>query len=411
VVDKRDVTSDTAAGTLPPTETAQPPVARRWAGVGSCDSTDSSVAGRVAAAQALAGRSAVLVVVFASDDHELDALVAGVRAECGDAVVVGCTTAGEIWGGRAGTNGSVIFALGGAGIRASAGVARQVSRDLRAGGAEAACAALADQSGTHQVLMLLTDGLAGDQSEVVRGAYHEAGAAIPLVGGCAGDDLRMARTRQIFGAEVLEDSIIAVCISSEAPLGIGVSHGWRKVGEPLVVTAASGTRVRSLDGRPALDVYLERLNPPLEAWSDHAAFTHFAQTHPLGLDRRTGVSIRFVGGADFRSRELICIAQVPEDGFAYLMEGDSGSVLDATDVAARQALDALEGQRPLGLLAFDCIARRGVLGDAGIAGEAGRLTQIAPDAAIAGFYTYGEFARTQGMTGFHNQTLVVLALA
>jgi hypothetical protein len=29
----------------------------------------------------------------------------------------------------------------------------------------------------------------------------------------------------------------------------------------------------------------------------------------------------------------------------------------------------------------------------------------------AGFYTYGEIARTRGISGFHNQTLVVLAVA
>jgi hypothetical protein len=30
---------------------------------------------------------------------------------------------------------------------------------------------------------------------------------------------------------------------------------------------------------------------------------------------------------------------------------------------------------------------------------------------VAGFYSYGEIARTQGVSGFHNQTLVVLAVA
>lgn len=30
--------------------------------------------------------------------------------------------------------------------------------------------------------------------------------------------------------------------------------------------------------------------------------------------------------------------------------------------------------------------------------------------AVAGFHTYGEIARTQGVSGFHDQTLVVLAV-
>ena len=40
-----------------------------------------------------------------------------------------------------------------------------------------------------------------------------------------------------------------------------------------------------------------------------------------------------------------------------------------------------------------------------------RIASHANGAAVAGFYTYGEIARTQGMNGFHNQTLVVLAIA
>ena len=379
--------------------------------MGASDVSDSGAAGRQAAAQAVGGREAALVIVFASDRHHLEALVEGVRTCAGDSALVGCTTAGEIWTGQAGANGAVVFALGGDGFAVSTSVSTGASADLRVAGASAAAAALAGQSGAHQVLMLLTDGLAGDQNEVVRGAYSAAGAAIPLVGGCAGDDLRMARTRQIFGDSVLDDAVVAVSITSDAPFGIGMGHGWVKVGEPLVVTSSSGIRVASLNDRPALDVYLEQLNPPAEAHDDHVAFTNFAQTHPLGLDRRTGVSIRFVAGADFQARELICIAQVPEDGLAYLMEGDAGSVLGATDEACREALAGLGGRSPLALLAFDCIARRGVLGDDGIAGEAHRLSAMAPGAHVAGFYTYGEFARTQGMTGFHNQSLVVLAVA
>ena len=54
---------------------------------------------------------------------------------------------------------------------------------------------------------------------------------------------------------------------------------------------------------------------------------------------------------------------------------------------------------------------RGVLGEDGIQREIGRVTEHSSGAPVAGFYTYGEIARTQGITGFHNQTLVVLAVS
>jgi len=121
--------------------------------------------------------------------------------------------------------------------------------------------------------------------------------------------------------------------------------------------------------------------------------------------------VRFVGEADFDTRSLGCIAAVPQNGLVWLMEGDDASVLEATDAACADALAPLGVHAPLGLLAFDCIARRGVLGEDGIRREVGRVAQRAGGAPVAGFYTYGEIARLRGTSGFHNQTLVVLALA
>jgi len=209
---------------------------------------------------------------------------------------------------------------------------------------------------------------------------------------------------------VLENAVVGAAIGSDAPIGIGVRHGWRTVGEPMMVTASSKNRVLTLDDRPALDVYFERLAPPEKARTDPDAFTRFAITHPLGLKRRTGEEVRFVGEANFVDRSLGCIAEVPQGGLAWLMEGDDDSVLAATDAACSDAILGLGSAAPVGVMAFDCIARRGVLGDHGIKSEIARIGEYAAGAPVAGFYTYGEIARVRGISGFHNQTLVVLAL-
>ena len=145
----------------------------------------------------------------------------------------------------------------------------------------------------------------------------------------------------LYGEQVLRDAVIGVALGSEAPLGIGVQHGWRRVGEPVLVTRSAGNRVYTLDDRPALDVYLERLGAPA---TDPAEFTRFALSHPLGLGRRSGEDhVRFVGDADFEDRSLGCIASVPQGAIAWFMEGDAESVLAATDNACAEALSVLEG--------------------------------------------------------------------
>jgi hypothetical protein len=258
--------------------------------------------------------------------------------------------------------------------------------------------------------MLLTDGLAGDQQEIVRGAYAVLGAGVPIVGGCAGDDLKMTRTFQLHGDRVLTNSVVAAGIASNAPLGIGVRHGWRPVGEAMLVTSSRANRVYSIDDRPALDVYLEHLGADPAGMNDER-LTQLALTHPFGLGRQNGEEqVRFVAGADFAARSLVCMAEIPQGALVCIMAGDAESVLRATDAACGDSVSALDGRAPLGMIAFDCIARRSVLGETGIQTEIDRLMASAGGAPVAGFYTYGEIARTRGPRGFHNETLVVLSL-
>ena len=388
------------------------PPGERWVGVGSSDLTDARLAGIQAVERALTGRDASLLLVFCSDSYELEPLLDGINDRSGGVPLIGCSTAGEIATDGPADATIVVAALGGDGFSVTTAAAEHASVRLREAGAEVGGCFADLPPRAHGALLILSDGLAGDQQEIVRGAYGVLGADIPLVGGCAGDDLKMKRTYQFHGTRVLTDAVVGAALGSDAPLGIGVRHGWRKVGEPMVVTGSDGNRVCQLDDEPALDVYLKRLDAPPSASEDAAAFTRFALTHPLGLDRRSGEEhVRFIAEADFEERTLICIAEVPQGGITWLMEGDEQSVLDASDAACRDALASLEGREPLGFLAFDCIARRGVLGEPGIRREVERIVGHAHGAPVAGFYTYGEIARTRGISGFHNETLVVLAVS
>jgi hypothetical protein len=108
---------------------------------------------------------------------------------------------------------------------------------------------------------------------------------------------------------------------------------------------------------------------------------------------------------DYPHRVLILLT----DGLA----GDQQEIVRGAYTAVGAGLplvgDALGGERPQGLIAFDCIARRRVLGER-IGAEIDRITAHGDGAPVAGFYTYGAIARTHGTSGFHNQTLVVLAV-
>lgn len=389
----------------------------RWMGVGHSGEADAVTAGKLATADAVAGRPAALLMVYPSAGHyDLEPLLDAVRAQAADGtVIVGCTTVGEVAAGRPDPTapGVVVVAFGGPGLQVRAEVGHDVSARRREAGADAA-GSVHGLDAPHRICVLLCDGLVGNQHEVVRGAYGVLGAEVPLVGGCSGDDFAYTLTHQFIGdrdgVRILTDAVVGVGLGSAGPFGVGIAHGWRKVGEPVVVTSSSGGRLFELDGRPALDVYLEWIGADRSLLADPKAFRERAFASPLGMSRRTGEDIRVVNDADLAESSLLCLADVPQGALAWMMEPDDEAMIQAGATSCARALENLGGAEPLGLLVFDCCARKVMLGEDGVRRETEAMATVAGGLPFGGFYTYGEVARTHGSRGMHHLTVVTLAL-
>jgi hypothetical protein len=372
--------------------------------------TARSVSEAVAAAAELDRSPWALALVFARSPEILAEAGAGLAGQLPGIQVAGCTAAGVVNRQTAVGAALQVTLLGGPGIAAATATASLDELDSREAGQQAASAiANLTTVNDHTALILLADGLAGDTNHVVRGAYEVAGATVPIVGGCAGDDLAMVATHQLAGDRLATRSVVGVALSSTAPLGVGVSHGWNPVGSPMTVTAAAGTSILTLDDRPALDAYLEALGAH-EVGRTRAELAQFCQTRPLGLETRGGYQVRFIRGADLDTRSMEFLVAIGEGELVTLMQGGTDTVLNAAGAAVDDALTQLDAD-PLGVVAFDCVACRGVIGDDGLTCEtAAVVSRLPAGSALAGLYTYGEIARRGGSLGFHNQTMVVLAV-
>ena len=381
-----------------------------WVRVGSSSLIDGSEALEQALQALNLSHDPRLLIVFAAPRYALEPLSISLRERLPGTAVIGCSTAGEIAAGSALTHSLVLWALGGTGVRVSTGYGESDEQGLRQAAVQAASCLDMLERRHHTVLVLLSDGLSGDQMEVVRGAYDAATIDVPLVGGCAGDYLAMRQTQQLHDRQVMSGAVVAAAISSDRPLGVGVSHGWTAASEPMLVTESRNTLLSSLDDQPALDVYLKFFNPPQEVHSDPQAFADFAAVHPIGIRRRDRIEMRHITGFDPEQRALVMVAEVPQGALAFLTQGDYGSVLEAAAESASSAVKALGDAAPAGLLLFDCVSRRSIFGNRHVQEETELIARCSGGVPMAGFYTYGEIARTKGSGGFHNQTLVTLAI-
>ncbi|NJC85939.1 FIST signal transduction protein [Planosporangium mesophilum] len=394
---------------------------RLRAGIGTSALDDAAAAGRAAAAAAaadLAARGAqgqpALVIVYTSVRYDLPVLLSGVREVTGETLLVGATTAahfqnGDLTPARTGvsvmimTSGSYRFGVAsGEGLRADAfEVGRAVARAARAA---------VESSGpaeSHNALLLLTDGLAGHQQALLNGIHRVAGAAVPVVGGAAGDDRRMQETFVFCGDRVLTDATVAVWITSAEPLHVVTGHGWRPVGLPLLVTRVEESVVHEIAGRPAMDVYEEHLRyggvmPDVE--SDGLQPSRRA-VHALAVIEPSGAqlirSIYLAPDGLIRS-----FTPLPHYAAVQVVSGVPDDLLAASKGVVDEVF---AGREPGVLLAFSCLTRLEVLAERSHE-EPARIQAAAGTTPTFGFYTLGEFARTTTVAGFHNATIAAIAL-
>ncbi|HLL65856.1 MAG TPA: FIST N-terminal domain-containing protein [Micromonosporaceae bacterium] len=388
---------------------SEPGSPRRWLSVGSSTHPDSVVAGRAATTAALAGTDPQLLVVFCSAMRDPAAVLSGIAQVADGVPLIGCSSEAIVGTDGLTGDGVVVTALGGPGFQVHTAAASAAAGRQREAGAEAAACSTAVRDRPYRVLLLLTDGLTPYQETILAGVYSVVGASLPLVGGSASPAPSLGRTFQLHGQQVLSDSVVGAVIGSDAPIGVGLRHGWRSTGEPLVVTRSVNGTVKTLNDQPAVTTYLNRLRAPARAHTDSAAFHEFARTRPIGVSRRTGVHVRDISSIAYLSEGwLHSSGDIPEGGLIWLLEGDVSSVLEATSQAAADAVSSLGGLAPLGLLSFDCVSRSAILGETGMRDEVSRL--MATGVPVAGMYTFGEIARVEGINAYHNLTLAVLAM-
>lgn len=383
--------------------------ARRWVRVGHAWDRHAREAGAAAARTARDGVEPKLLVVFASFSYDLGELLDGVLEVAGEVPVIGCSTATPIGPGTPGHDGVVVVGFGGD-FTVTTGCGADLSARIRDVGEELGVSLLPLPDTTHRVALLLTDPLAGDQQEMIRGAYGALGATVTLAGGGAGDQMPIVTSRQFYGGKVLQNTVVGALLGTDGPVGLAIRHGWQCGGDPMVVTASRGYDAHTFDDQPALDVYLNQHDAPQGIEYEDVAFAEFALTRPLAIGRRGEVAVRHVLGADPSNRTLICAGPMPKGGTAWLATGDAASAIAAAGDACTDSIAQLNGAPPLVLLVFDCVGRLALLGDDGATAEHAMIHAAAGNTPVAGLYTYGEIGRRKGATGFHNQTFVALAL-
>lgn len=262
--------------------------------------------------------------------------------------------------------------------------------------------------------VVFSDGLIGNESDLLLGLQERLGTSFPLVGGAASDNLAFKQTYLYYNDGVYSDAICGILWGGKLNFGLGAKHGWKPLGKPRYVTKAVGNVVLEIDGLPAARIYEEYFSSDLAKLRNE--LKRISIFYPIG--------IYLPGEEEYLLRNILSIEKtgalvfqgnIPQESLIRLMIGTKESCLLAT----RQAIDEVRksslGRQIKLALIFDSVSRLILLGRQANKEIEIIKEQLGKETALLGIYTYGEQAplkavNYQGKAHFHNQTIAILGI-
>jgi hypothetical protein len=348
-----------------------------------------------------------LVLAFGSPPQEVAAArLAELAAALPQAQLAGCSTAGEILDRRIADGGM------------SVAVARFAHTTLRR--AEAAVLAPADSWRAGRELaaalagpglrgvLVLSDGLRVNGTELLNGVKQVLAAEVVVTGGLAGDGDRFAATWVVAQGGPTAGIVSAIGLYGDrVRVGHGSRGGWDSFGVERQVTRSDGNVVYELDGEPALALYKRYLGERA------AGLPATALLFPLALCTQDGEAglVRTVLAVDEADQSMTFAGDVPQDGRVQLMRANFDRLVEGAATAGRLAHRGQDPGRGCLAVAISCVGRRLVLGERTEEEVEAVLDSLPPASSLVGFYSYGEISPSaKGTCELHNQTMTLTTL-
>ncbi|MGC3973057.1 MAG: FIST N-terminal domain-containing protein [Nitrospira sp.] len=333
-----------------------------------------------------------------------------VMAACPRSHVMGCSTAGEIHGAEISDGSLVVAAVRFEKTRLlTTHAAVHGPKDSYAAGR--AIAATLHQPALRG-LLVLSDGLTVNGSELVKGLNDTLGGAVIVTGGLAGDGTDFKQTWVIKDRAPQSGYATAIGFyGDQIRLGHGSKGGWDKFGPERRVTKSEGNILYELDGRPALQLYKEYLG-------DRAAgLPATGLLFPLAIRSSNTdgkVLVRTILAVDEAAQSMTFAGDLPEGVLAQLMRANFDRLVQGASEAAALTLACATRAAscsPTLSIAISCVGRRLVLGERTEEEIEATLDVLPSGSRQVGFYSYGEISPyDSGVCDLHNQTMTLTTI-
>jgi hypothetical protein len=223
------------------------------------ENTADAASASVAALIAKLGAKPELLLIYATENHATDALIASVRAATPGTPILGSTSCGGVMT-EAGFHSGQSGAIGILGVSDPGGAYGVGSADLAddafAAGATAIETALAASGRDFESPVIVwCCQPPGREEAVLAGIQSVIGPHTPIIGGSSADEQIAGAWREFSTDGVLTDHVVVAVWFPTMSHGAAFQSGYAPTGRTGTVTRAEGRQVMEIDGRSASEVY------------------------------------------------------------------------------------------------------------------------------------------------------------
>ncbi len=353
--------------------------------------------------------SAHLALMFGSTAMLSDAgLFRTVKERFPRAILLGCSTAGEIQGTRVLDDSLVVTA-----VEFAHTTVRLVSgfiTDMEQSGAVGARLATKLPKDGLSHVFVLSDGLHVNGTALVEGLESVLSSDVVVTGGLAGDGALFSKTLVCADSTPAERQVAVLGFyGSRLSIGFGSLGGWDPFGPDRLVTRSRGNILYELDNQSALELYKKYLGP-------HAAgLPATGLLFPLALrsqDGNVGL-VRTILAVNEADQSMTFAGDMPEGSYARLMKANFEHLIDGAVGAARSCHERLSSNTAELAILVSCVGRKLVLQQRIEEEVEGVRDVLGERTTLAGFYSYGEISpqTPSAKCELHNQTMTITTFA
>jgi hypothetical protein len=265
-----------------------------------------------------------------------------------------------------------------------------------------------DQEGLKHVFVI-SEGSFINGSQLTKGMNAASDNELLVTGGLCGDAARFEKTLASYNENPKQGEIIAIGFYGETfEASFAIHGGWTPFGPERVVTSSESNVLFELDGQPALDLYKKYLG---EKSKELPAAALLYPLNVLSANEKQSY-VRTILNIDEETNAMVLAGDIPENSRVQLMMTNVDNIANASELAAKQAIEKRKTKPQLALL-VSCIGRKLVL-DQRVEEEIEEVVSIVgDDTTICGFYSYGEIApfNLEINCQLHNQTMTITLIS